>query len=153
VSRREFLTHEGRWPGTVASCAVALGLVEVLALTSLDGVLRTVGAVAAVVLVVPTVAAVTWPRTLWLDGDRLVLREYGATRWVHLWDVREVRHEWVPNSYGVLWIRTADDALDITFLDDSTEALRHEIGRRLPPGVDRFRRVDAKAARLLGWPD
>ncbi len=100
----------------------------------------------------PVVVAVVWlfsgPRYVWLSGDRVGVQERGRRQEMALSDVVGVHRRWIPYKGWDLVLVGRQRTLRIVNLEPETEALRHEIGRRLPEPELQVRDMDARV--LLG---
>lgn len=103
---------------------------------------------------VPVVVTVVWlfsgPRYVWLAGDRVVVKERGRQQELALSEVVRVDRRWIPYKGSDLVLVGRHRDVRLVNLEPETEALRHEIGRRLPQPDVQVQDQDARV--LLGLP-
>lgn len=141
-------------PDVPVSSTITLALMGllgwgVLVLLSADGGAR----LAALASGAPLVIGLAWlaspPRTLWLEGDALVVSRRWRTERLPLHDIGSVRRNWIPYKGYELEFVGSGRSISLLTLDRHTEPLRHELGRRVVrngPAV----LEDPVAERLLG---
>lgn len=93
------------------------------------------------------------PRALWLEGDVLVLKARGRRTRLRLDDLVKIERPWVPfKGDNLVFESNTGDRIELLSLTRETEALRHELGRRL--GNRRtVIRMDRRTDALLGPAD